>query len=85
MRHQYVEHLLEARFSFGGRHGEACELVVPVAFANAKIEPAPREKVEGRDLLGEQHRVVPGQHEDGGAEPEPRRACREEGHQGERR
>ena len=76
--HQHVEHLLEARLGLGGRHGEACELVVAVAFADSEIEPAVREKIQGRNLLGKQHRVVPGQHQDRRAEAQARRAGRED-------
>ena len=76
--HQHVEHFLEARLGFGGRHGEARELVVAVALADAEIEPAAREQIQGRDLLGEQHRIVPGQHQDRRAEAQPRGARRDD-------
>ncbi len=37
-----------------------------VPLADAKIEPAAGEEIEGRSLLGEQHRVVPGEDDHGG-------------------
>lgn len=82
--HNDVEHLLEARLGVGGRQGEACELVVAIAFADAEIEAPARQEIEGRDLLGQQHRIVPRQHQDRRAEPQPRRARREVGQQRER-
>ena len=39
-----------------------------IALADAEIEPAAGQQVDGRGLLGEQHRVVPGQHHHGGAD-----------------
>ena len=55
------------------------------ALADAEIEPAARQKIDGRRLLGEQHWIVPGQHQHRGAEPE--RACfrREPRQQGQTR
>ena len=47
--------------------------------------PTPRsrrpcdKKIERRNLLGEQDRIVPGEHKDRGAQPQPRRASRDEG------
>src|SRR5262247_3281441 len=55
-------------------HGEAGELVVAVALADPEVEAAAREQVERRGLLGQQHGVVPGQHDDRGAEPQRRGA-----------
>ena len=61
------------------------ELVVAVAAADPEIEPAAGQQVEGRGLLGKQYRVVPGQHDDRGAEPQPAGAGAEPGQQVERR
>src|SRR5262249_60478251 len=66
--HEHVKYLLEARLGLVRRHGEASELVVPIAFAHSEIEPAAREKIQGRHLLRKQHRIVPGQHENRSAE-----------------
>src|SRR6185312_8299595 len=41
-----------------------------VALANAEIEPPAGEQIDGRRLFGEQHRIVPRQHDHGGAEPQ---------------
>src|SRR5262249_14461117 len=62
------QRLVEARVGFLERQAKAGELVPAVAFADTEIEPAAGQQIEGRGLLGEQHRVVPGQHQDGGAE-----------------
>ena len=56
---------------------EARELRLAVALADAEVEAAVGEEVERGDLLGEQHRVVPGQHHHGGAEPYALRAAGE--------
>ena len=69
----HLERFLEAGFGFLRRDLEALELVVPIALADAEIEPAAGNQIERRRLLGEQHRIVPGQHDDGGAEPQ--RGC----------
>ena len=83
--HEHIEHLLEARLGLIGRHREACELVVAVAFADSEIEPAAREKIQGRNLLGKQHRIVPWQHKNRRAEAKARRTSRDKGQEGERR
>src|SRR5204862_7463921 len=41
------------------------------ALADAEIKPAVRQQIERRGFLGDQHRVVPGQHDDRGAEADP--------------
>src|SRR5262249_33474048 len=66
------------------RNAKAPELVVPVALADAKIESAVGDQVEGGRLLGQQYRIVPGQHDDGGAEPQRSRPHRETSEQGQR-
>jgi len=58
---------------------------VAIALADAEIEPALREKIQGCDLFGQQHRIMPRQHQDRRAEAQTRRAGREEGQEGERR
>ena len=60
-----LDRLLEARVGFLRRDLETVELAVPVALADAEIEPAARDEIERRGLLGQQHRVVPRQHDDG--------------------
>ena len=83
--HEHIEYLLEARLGLIGRHREACELVVAIALADSEIEPAARQKIQGRNLLGQQHRIVPWQHEHRRAEPKARRARRDKGQQREGR
>src|SRR6516165_1044788 len=66
---------------------ERCELVeeqiVAVTFADSEIEPALRQEVQGRGLLGQEHWIVPRQHHYGSAEPQRRGARREPRQQGE--
>ena len=66
------------------RNAEALELGVPVALADAEVEPAAGDQIERRGLLGEQDRVVPGQRHDRGPEPQPGRAHRQAGQQHQR-
>ena len=66
----HLQCLVEARVRFLHRDAEARELVVPVALADAEIEPAAGQQIEGCRLLGQQHRVVPGQHDHRGAQPQ---------------
>src|SRR6266849_4146643 len=54
-------------------HAKAVKLAPAIALANAEIEAAIREEIERRGLLGQQCRIVPGQYQDGGAEPQCRR------------
>jgi len=58
---------------------------VPVALTDAEVEPAVREQVDRGRLLGQQHRVVPRQRHDGGAEPEGGGAGADPGQEVERR
>src|SRR5262249_41984272 len=53
---------------------EPFELAMAVALANPEIESSTGHEVERRCLLGEEDRIVPGQHEHGGAEAKRRRA-----------
>src|SRR6516162_4317822 len=69
------ESLLEALLGLLGRDAKACELVMPVTLADPELEPAIGHQVDGRGLLGEQHRVVPWQHKDSGAEAKAARPC----------
>ena len=54
-----------------------------VAFAHSQIKPAARQKVQGRNLLRKQHRVVPWQHKNRRAEAKARRSSRDKGQEGE--
>jgi hypothetical protein len=74
---------VEARVGLLHRDAETRKLVVTVAFSDAEIEPAAGEEIECRRLFGQQHRVVPGQHDNRGAEPQPSGACAEPGQQAE--
>src|SRR3989442_9222810 len=81
---QDLEALLEPRVGFLHRHAEARELVVPIALADPEIEPAPGQEIERRGLFRQQHRVVPWQHHDSGAETQPARARSDPGQEIER-
>ena len=82
---QHLERFLEPRVGFLHRHVEAGEFVVAIAFADAEIEPPARQQVQRRRLLGQQHGIVPGQHDHRGAQPQRSRACAEPGQQVQRR
>ena len=64
------DRLLEARLGLFRRDLKTLELAVPVALADAEIEAAAGDQIERRRLLGEQHRIVPGQHHHRRAEPQ---------------
>src|SRR5262245_47814511 len=74
---EHIQHLFEARLGLLGRHGKAREFVMAIALAHPKIEPASRQKIQGCNLLGKQHRIVPWQHKNCGPEPKARRASRD--------
>ncbi len=79
-----LEPFLEARVGLLDRNAEARELVVAIALADAEFEPAAGEQIDGGGLLGEQHRIVPREHDDGGAEAERLGARRDPGQQVQR-
>jgi len=66
----HLEALVEPLVGLFHRNAESGELVVPVALADAEVDPAAGEQVYGGDLLGQQHGVVPGQRNHRGAEPQ---------------
>ena len=80
------DRLLEARLGLFGRDRKTLELAVPVALADAEIETAAGDQIEGGRLFGEQHRIVPGQHHHGRAESQRLGAHgeRHQQHQGRR-
>ena len=80
-----VDRFLEARLGLLHRDAEADELVVPVALADAEIQPPARQQIDRRRLFGQQHRVVPGQHDHRGAKPQRARARADPGEQVQRR
>ena len=59
---------VEARIRLFHGDTEPGEFAVPVPFADTEIDPPARQQVEGGDLLGQQHRIVPGQHQHRSAE-----------------
>ena len=79
-----LDRLLVARVGLLPRNIEAHELVVAVALADAKIEPAARHHVDRRRLLGEQHRVVPRQHHHRAADAQRGRSHGKAGQQRQR-
>jgi hypothetical protein len=79
------ERFVETRIGLCHIDAEASEFVVAIALADAEIEPAAGQQVQGRGLFGEQYRVVPRQHQDGGAEAQRRGARAKPGQQVEAR
>ncbi len=76
-----AKRLVEAALGLLRRHREPGELVVAIALADPEIEPAAGQEVERRGLFGEQHRIVPRQHDDRRAKPQCRRARGDPGQQ----
>src|SRR5262249_3601301 len=75
------EGFLETCLGLVGGDLKSLELVVAISFADAEIEPALRKKIERCRFLGEQHRVVPWRHDDGGAKAKRLRAHGQRGEQ----
>ena len=71
--------------AFLHRDAEAGEFVVAVAFADAEIQPAAGQQVDGRRLFGQQHGIVPGQHDHRRAQPQRRGPGADPGQQVQRR
>ena len=67
--HDHVERFVEARIGLLDRQAKAGEFIVPVALADAEIEPATGQQIDGRRLFGDQNRVVPGQNQNRRAKP----------------
>jgi hypothetical protein len=79
------QRLVETRVGFFHIDAETGEFVVAVPLADAEIEPAAGQQVQGRGLLGEQYRVVPRQHQNRGTEAQGRGARAKPGQQVEAR
>ena len=75
---------IKARIGFFERYGKAFELTVPTALTDSEIEPTARHEIKSRGLLGENYRIVPGQHHHRGAEAERAGTRSEPGEQGHR-
>ncbi len=71
----HSQRLLEACLCLLWPHAEASELRMPVALSDTEVKTSPGEKIEGRRTLGQQHRVMPWQHEHRRSHPYRRRAC----------
>ena len=69
LRH-HLDGFVEPRLRLFRPDAKAGEFVVPIALANAEIEPAAGDQIERGRLLSQQHRIVPGQHDHGSAEPQ---------------
>ena len=67
-----VDRFFEAGAGILHRNAEAGEFVVAIAFANAEIEAPAGQQVDRRGLFGQQHRIVPGQHQHRGPQPQGR-------------
>jgi len=76
-----VERLIEAFAGLADIDAEAGELPRLVAAPDTEIDPASRQHVELRDLLGHQNGVVQGQNDDAGPQPQLFRPRRQEGQQ----
>src|SRR5207245_11335627 len=68
--HDHLERFLEAPVALLHRNAEAGELVVAISLADPEIETPVREQVDGGRLLGQQHGIVPGQHDHRRAQPQ---------------
>ena len=77
----HIKRFIESGIGLLHRNAEAGEFVVPIAFADAEIEPAAGEKIDGRGLLGKEHRIVPRQHQNRRAKAERSRFRRDPGQQ----
>jgi hypothetical protein len=80
----HLEALVEPLIRLFHRNAESRELVVAIPLPDAEVDPAAGQEVYGGDLLGQQHGVVPGQGDHGGAESQGRRACADPGQQVQR-
>src|SRR5215469_16685362 len=58
----HVERLVKPRLCLLGRDLKTLKLAVATTFADAEIEAAVGNQIEGCRLFGEQHRIVPWQH-----------------------
>ena len=67
---QEGDRLLVALLGFLHRDAEAVKLAPAIALADAEIESAVGQQVQGRGLFGQQRRVVPRHHQHGRAEPQ---------------
>ena len=67
---EYLEGFVEHLVRLFHRNAEAGELVMAIALSDAEIDAAAGQEIEGRDLLGQQHGIVPGQRDHGGPEPQ---------------
>src|SRR5262249_62157534 len=69
------DELLRAARALGPADVEQLELALPVAEAEADLEPTAAQLVDDGDVLGEPDRVLEGPEQDRRSEPHPRRAC----------
>jgi hypothetical protein len=79
-----VERLVEARAVVGQRHAEPVELGGNRAAADAELQPAARQQVRRRRLLGAAQRMVQGQQRHRGADADAPRALGDDRHRHER-
>ena len=66
----HLHRLVETLGRLVDRDAEAVELGLAVALADAEIDAPAAQKVEGGDLLGDQHRIVPRHHHHRRAQPD---------------
>jgi hypothetical protein len=81
----HFEGFFEPGVSLVRGDAEPGELGVPVALADAQIQPTAGHEVVGRCLLGEQDGVVPGKGDHAGAQTQRGRAHRQTGQHRQRR
>jgi hypothetical protein len=74
---QHFERLVVAFGRLRDRNAEPGEFAFAIALADTEVDAAAGHQIEGGDLLGQQHGIVPGQHDHRGAEADPRGATGE--------
>src|SRR5439155_19778117 len=70
----HIEGLVEPCIGLLHRHAEPGEFAVAVSLADAEIEAAAGQEIEGGGLFGQEHRVMPRQYDYSRAEGHPARA-----------
>ncbi len=72
-----LDRLVKARLCLVERDLEASKLAVTITLADTEIEAAARQKIKRCGLFSQQHRIVPGRHDDRRTQTQGGRAGRE--------